>query len=378
MEILIGSAALVKFKLNRREPSDLDYWTDEEPRRVKGEDWKQHPKELLELIPTIDGVITPDAIYTIKCSHLGWDVHWEKTKADVLWLKANGCSLLPNLYGKLLERWKELHGDKSFLSLNQSKEQFFTDKVNYKFDHDLFHELVAYPNRPVYEKVLKEGQDVAIDRVKFDQLDFEQQVRMFREEITVIACERWLLNDYWKGKVSWYQAYMWSLKKTITNLTKGWATDFIVLNLEHFIKPDFSYFEYLLTTLSEDDIMSKVDLSVFGELYEIADGESSNLDEMVYYLCEGDFGEAIVKYNGDWDEYRARTEALKEEFGYEHLDQEGGGEGGSEYCYGVFKLKGKIYRAEYSYYSYNGHEYDGITGTLREVKPVEKTITVYE
>lgn len=253
-----------------------------------------------------------------------------------------------------------------------------TKLSNVDFPHDLLHELVAYPNRPVYKGVLKDGEDVAIDKVKFDQLGFEQQVRMFREEITVIACERWLLNDYWKGKVSWYQAYMWSLKKTVTNLTKGWATDFIVLNLEHFIKPDFSYFKHLLTTLSEDDIMSKVDLSVFEELLEVAEGESSNLDEMVYYLCEGDFGEAIVKYNGDWDEYRARTEALEKEFGYEHLDQEGGGEGGAEYCYGVFKLKGKVYRAEYSYYSYNGPEYDGITETLREVKPVQKTITVYE
>lgn len=128
MKVLVGSSALAKYGLARRSPQDLDYWTDKEAIKIKGEDWKQHSKEILELIPAKNGVATPDAIYTIKCSHLGWDVHWEKTKADVLWLKFNGCKLIPELYVKLLERWKELHGDKSFLSLNQSKEQFFNCK----------------------------------------------------------------------------------------------------------------------------------------------------------------------------------------------------------------------------------------------------------
>lgn len=63
---------------------------------------------------------------------------------------------------------------------------------------------------------------------------------------------------------------------------------------------------------------------------------------------------------------------------YEHIQQEGGGEGGSEYCYGVFKLNDKYFKAEYSYYSYNGFDYDYIADTLHEVHPIEKTITVYE
>lgn len=73
---------------------------------------------------------------------------------------------------------------------------------------------------------------------------------------------------------------------------------------------------------------------------------------------------------------------IREEYenciGYNHLSQDGGGEGGSEECEGIFQLKGKTYRAHYSYYSYNGHEYDYIVDTLEEVKPVEKTVTVFE
>lgn len=129
-----------------------------------------------------------------------------------------------------------------------------------------------------------------------------------------------------------------------------------------------------------------------------------SMDQLVYELCknEVDFGEDYIFKNEFPDyslnktnpelynklrdlrkderegPYKDYVQANKDKYGYEHLKQEGGGEGGSEYCYGVFKLGGKIYKAEYSYYSYNGHEYDGIYDTLKEVKPVQKTITVYE
>lgn len=62
----------------------------------------------------------------------------------------------------------------------------------------------------------------------------------------------------------------------------------------------------------------------------------------------------------------------------EVVEQEGGGEGGAEDCVAVFKWKDKYYQVEYSYYSYNGYETDGSNNTVIEVKPVEKTITVYE
>lgn len=64
--------------------------------------------------------------------------------------------------------------------------------------------------------------------------------------------------------------------------------------------------------------------------------------------------------------------------GYEFIVSKGGSEGEGEYCYGVIKL-GDIYlKAEWSYYSYDGAQYDDILNTLRVVTPKEKTITVYE
>lgn len=64
-------------------------------------------------------------------------------------------------------------------------------------------------------------------------------------------------------------------------------------------------------------------------------------------------------------------------FGYKHLEQDGGGEGGAEDCEGVFKLGGKYYHTTWRYYSHHGYEYDGIVGNLSLVTPSQKTVTVY-
>lgn len=376
MNIIVGSTALQKFGLNRSLPVDIDYWTDQAETDLTG-DVKIIPNEVLRLVDSLGGVATPDSIYTIKCSHAVYDIFWQKTKLDILWLKSKGCKILPNLYQALVEYWKEEHGNKDFLSLAQNKTEFFTGNVTYVYDHDYLHELVAYPNRPVYESVLKDNQEVLIDKDKFFKLPFPQQVRMFREEIAVIACERFLINPHVRGKVSWFQAYTMALRKTVTTLTKGWASEFIVMNLEHFHKPDYSYFEYLIETIEGIKFMSKnVDMKVFKELQEELNGV--NMDDIIYALCESDIWILGDQLEGDYPKRKDKVNFILEKYGYKHLEQEGGGEGGTEYCYGVFELNGKIYKAKYSYYSYDGHEYDGIENTLKEVKPVEKVVTVYE
>lgn len=148
--------------------------------------------------------------------------------------------------------------------------------------------------------------------------------------------------------------------------------------------------------------MSKVDMSVFEDVLEVYQG--SSLAEMLFNMCEGDFGVKLDSFKelppwpcfslkeSDPESYAEQYEAYKtireyngileqeylDSIGFEHLEQSGGGEGGGEYCYGVFSLKGKYYRCNYSYYSYDGHDYDYIADTVEEVIPVEKTVIVYE
>lgn len=375
--ITVGSRALDYFGITRRPPKDFDLWVDSEDHCLEG-DISIMPKEIMDLVPTENGYATPDAIYTIKLSHAAYDIFWQKTKNDILWLKEKGCKLIIELYTVLLEHWKGEHGDKDFLSLNKTKEDFFTDNVTYVYDHDYLHKLVAYPDRPIYERVLKDNHQVLVDKSKFEELPFETRVRMFREEITVIAAERWLINPHWSGKISWRKAYGLSLQKTVTALTKGWATEFILMNLEHFVKPDYNYFKYLMKTIEETKEMGiKVqDLNLF---QGIADDSGLGLDYTLFLLSGGDTCEiGVWRDHLSYDENKEARDKYLEDLGYEHLEQEGGGEGGSEYCYGVFKLKGIIYKADYNYYSHYGHDYDSIKDSLQIVEAKEKTVTVYE
>ena len=246
-KIVVGSTALNYHCFRFRTANDIDIWTDEDHQKQKGEDVSIVPSSILSVVPHKEGYATPDAVYTIKLSHLGWDIFWDKHKRDVLWMEHNGCKRLPELYSALIEYWKEVHGNKDFLSLHKKKQDFFNDYVDYKYDHDYLHELVAYPDKPVYNMCLKDGEDVAIDKEKFFSLPFEKQIRMFKEEITVIALERWVIPY----REHLLKAYPLALKKTVTSLTKNWATEFLVLNLKHFERPDVNLFQYAMKTLKE-------------------------------------------------------------------------------------------------------------------------------
>jgi len=357
--LIVGSKALEYAGLNRASPNDLDVWYYGVTPCLKG-DLHEIPLDIINKVPLIEGTryATPDAVYTIKCSHFSWDIHWNKTKMDILHLRNKGCVLLPDLYRDLKKFWSLEHGDKSFLSLNSNKNKFFEDRVKYIYDHDLLHTYASYPEDPVYKLILLKDEEVMLDENKFNLLPHSSKVNLFREEISVIAFEKWLVHN---PDMSWVVAYNLSLKKVITNLTKNWANDFIVQNLVDFTTPSVKEFINLNNNVkTEDRFMSEVNLELFKEIAEEL-GEST--ERVVYEMCEGDFD-----YNDE----------VAERVNYEHLEQDGGGEGGSEYCYGVFKLKNKTYKAEYSYYSYNGHEYDYILSTLKEVNPVKKTVTVYQ
>ena len=241
--MIIGSSAAYYHGLTSTHPMDFDRFYVEGGDVLSG-DSHSLPESIYNSINTIEGFITKDHLYTLKCSHLQWDIKWQKTKTDVLSYKYQGCQLDEKLYNSLVEYWKGLHGDKSFLSLKKSKDGFFEDFVEYVYDHDYLHEVVAggFNREPLYNKCLKDGEEVLTDALKFNNMSFEEQVAMFREEIAVIAFERWIVH----GDVGWFKAHSMSLKKTVTNLTKGWASDFIVKNLEHFVKPNYKYYENLI------------------------------------------------------------------------------------------------------------------------------------
>lgn len=80
----------------------------------------------------------------------------------------------------------------------------------------------------------------------------------------------------------------------------------------------------------------------------------------------------------DWDAARDFTKEILAEFDHEIMDEDGGYEGGGEYCYSVIRLGDKFFKAEWNYYSYDGCDFDYIEDTITEVTPSQKTVTVYE
>lgn len=373
--IIVGSKALERFELNRKPVADIDRWWQEGEIKIGKEDDVVIPVDIYNLVETVDGYATPNSIYTIKCSHFAWDIKWEKTKNDILWLKANGCELNLPLYYALKKHWSNIHGNKDYLSLAKGKDKFFNDYVYYKYDHDYLHTLVSYPNEPMYKSVLKDNEEVLTDKDKFDKLFLDDKIRLFREEITVIAIERWLLSEK-SQPITWFEAYLKALKKVIIDLTKNWASDFIIFNIDKFVKPDYKYFEYCLNKLEMNNMVDTKEIEEF--LNSIYDGVGLD-DKSVYFLASGGmYHKRFLKPNLAEMKTSDLIIYLEQTFGYTLVIKEGGDEGGSGYCYGVFELKGRFYKVEWSYYSDDGDNYDSALDTLTEVKPKQKLITVYE
>lgn len=343
---------------------DIDIWVGENethPESLFGSkrlDVSVMPAKVMELLSgyslEFHGVSFADldALLTIKASHLEYDINWKKHSADFINLRRYGLELIPELLDALRAYWKELHGSsKSKLSLYKTKDEFFDDFVPKRFDHDYLHELVAKPNRPVYEGCLKEGQEVLIDRGKFDELDFDQQVRMFKEEVAVIALERWLLNP--KCGITIGNAWHRSLHKTVTALTKGWASQFIVDNLLEFVNnPLYSEIKSTLEDLkmageflTHDELNSKVVAGFEAAGLELHD--TPYLDEYLYGL------DGVV----------------------EVVHSESGSYGDA---FNVLKIFGdpNLYRVDYYESSYSG--VDAYNARIKIVEPKKVMVTVYE
>jgi hypothetical protein len=242
---LIGSLAMLTHFRDSREVKDVDYFAEETPASatidgtlIKTESF-WHPDLALWNWGT---VATPDELYTIKVSHAFWELKnnsWNKHMMDVMFLQSKGAKLIPELYAILYKIWEDTHGKKK-VNLEADPDEFFNDKIVKRiYDHDSIHESVAYYDRPLFERILRDNSDVAVDKSKWEALDHEDKLKMVREEIYATALERKLVpTDY---QYSAGRAYNWTLRKTITSLTKGWFALFVVENFKDLTKADVDY-----------------------------------------------------------------------------------------------------------------------------------------
>lgn len=237
--LVIGSQAIKHHYPDfPRKPKDNDAFYNN---KVEGFETFWHP--LLEkYVKEKEGwqFATPNELYTIKVSHAFWDLHgtWEKHMHDMMYLKDKGATLIPELYQILYQIWQEVHGKKK-AKLNVEAKDFFKKTVKRVYEHDSIHASIAYYKEPLFNKILKDGQQVAVSEEKFNQLPEVDKAKLVREEVYATALERILIPENYKHSPR--HAYHLSLKNLITSYSKGWFPLWVVDNYKMLYKPDVDY-----------------------------------------------------------------------------------------------------------------------------------------
>jgi len=194
----------------------------------------------------------PDILYTLKISHSLWDLEngsWDKHMWDIQWLKEKGCKFIPELFYKLYEYWKTIHGENKRSNLEMSAEDFFDNAVTFPAEHDYLHELlVTHPyfkgEQPTYKKILKDGEEVEVSEEKFNLLTEIEKFNLVTEEVMVMALERY-------GDMYYKKAFGRMLKKFILNHAPLWEAVWIIQHHKELLSDiPFDYITYLKTKIT--------------------------------------------------------------------------------------------------------------------------------
>ena len=174
-------------------------------------------------------VCLPVGLSIIKRSHLHRDLkfnkhitHYHKFLKQYARIYDSTCKEL------LVERTKMTMDSypQGNPNLMQSKEDFFDDAVDKKYNHDYLHELYAHYDKPLYTKLLRQADLAWCEESKWQMLSHEDKLKCIQEEIYVIATERYLVRNNWEYPAK--KAYMQALEKVCTTLCSGWFRDYAI------------------------------------------------------------------------------------------------------------------------------------------------------
>lgn len=251
--LIVGSTAIKHWYPDfKREPKDLDLIDPETAKSSKDVErlWIPEFQDLLD-INNDEKYCDPDILLTLKLSHLGWDILWEKHVADVEFLFSKGCVPDQNLYNYLVKGWIKKHGKKWASLKGKDSNTFFEDAVRRKYNHDSIHDAVAVYDKPLYESLLYEG--VSCSEKGFNLLSDQDKILLVKEEVWVTALERYIIPaDF---NCSFTSAYQKSLKKLATTMSSGWFKWFILSNI-HILRRcrDHSFVDKFKTALINNKV----------------------------------------------------------------------------------------------------------------------------
>ena len=241
--LIIGSTALkYHYPDFPREPKDFDVIVnknDEFPYVREGLKIEKLENPIIDKLykGLNEKYIYPGDLTTLKASHLCWNINWEKHQYDLQFLLKKGNKIDEQLFWELYDYWNEYHGKNKRSDLKMSKEDFFDNAINYSENHhDDLHKIIN--PIPMYTRVLKDGCEVELDENKFYNLTHEEKLEFVREEVYIMAFERWKHLDY-------RTAYSHMLKKFIMSHVPKFALIFTLENYIELHKPKFNFIKQL-------------------------------------------------------------------------------------------------------------------------------------
>jgi hypothetical protein len=175
-------------------------------------------------------------LFSIKSSHINYPRFWEKHIRDFHLLKNtfNGVDSLCDITKLRRKETEVRYGKLKTPSLNKTKNDFFDDNVsNRTFIHDDIHNVMAHKEKPMFEYIKLDPNQVACSKDKFfNSLTAEERIQCVLEEAYVIALERCIIPMLYEGKryISAKNAFDWAVMRICTTLCSGWFRKFAVEN----------------------------------------------------------------------------------------------------------------------------------------------------
>jgi hypothetical protein len=243
--ILIGSSAIRHYYPEfKRVPKDIDYVvnSDSKMKSADGIEYLINPVIYKRYAPFVNTVISANDLTTLKASHLLWNINWGKHMFDLQFLLSKGHKINEDLFFRLYDQWNVLHSKNKRSDLKMSKEDFFDNAINYnESEHDDLHKIIN-PN-PIYTRILKDGEEVELCELKYQALTRDEKLDLVREEVMVMAYERYRRFGY---KI----AYVRMLKKFIISHAPIFTLIFILENYVELLKPKTDFIKTIENELT--------------------------------------------------------------------------------------------------------------------------------
>mgnify|MGYP003478506570 FL=1 len=174
-------------------------------------------------------VATPDVMFLLKMSHryLKNSPHFLKTMRDIQFLRTTFVVKIPERLKSTYKARQNFTYDYALPTLNKKKVDFFeNNQEGYKtqdymvYDHDSIHEVVKLYEKPAYDFIKYDSEDVLCSKELFERLPLDLKLATVYEEACVLALERHQIPNNFRPDPD--TSFKMALEKVCTSIASGW------------------------------------------------------------------------------------------------------------------------------------------------------------